>query len=318
LPHLAEHIGVDDAEIFDMQHLDITEQFATDTVARLWYFRNFHSLKVSLNYQGQPAFEYYQPAEVDGIQRRRAGRLKYNLTSLQAAFNLKYLTSLNLTTPCGDCFGQFPRETMTSLRELHTHFTVRVAQGTFGFLPRIPQLEHLQADVDFFSVPSLGCMTSLKSLDICLALPEAGVLGVVQARERDDDVLYQIRNLTGLEKLDFCQQATSAGLVWLTELTSLTKLSLRLPHTSPVGLQLWSVVKLFKSHEFKLQYLHFEFKLDGHFAVAYLDDKLQHSANQPEAAMYLFKLSFPQSTWVPALLPWSLSEVAIKKLFEHE
>jgi len=305
LTHLAERLGVDEAEIFDMQHLDITEQFAADTVARLWYFRNFHSLKVSLNYQGQPAFEYYQPAYVDGLQRRHAGRSQYDLAILQAAFSLKYLTSLNLTAPCGDCFAQFPWETMTSLRELHTYFTGRVAQGTFGFLPRISQLKHLQADLDFFSVPSLGCMTSLKSLDICLAPPEAGVVDVAQARERDDAVLYQIRNLTGLEKLVFCQQATLAGFWWLTELTSLTKLSMRLPNTSPVGLPVWSVVKLFKSHEFKLQYLHFEFKLDGHFAVAYLDDESQHSANQPEVDLCF-------------CVPWSLSQVAIKKLFEHE
>ncbi|DBB05280.1 TPA: hypothetical protein ACH3X3_010512 [Trebouxia sp. C0006] len=279
-----------------MQHLDITEQFEADTVARLRYFRNIHSLTVSLNYQGQPAFKYYQSAEMSGLQR--VSRLQYDLTILQAAFSLKYLTSLNLIAPCGDCFAQFPWETMTSLRELHAKFT-QVAQGSFGFLTRIPQLEQLKADVDFFSVPCLGCMTTLKSLDMCLAPPEDGVLDLAQGRERDDDVLYQIRNLTGLEKLDFGQQATLQSLVGLTELTSLTNLSLRLPSTSTVGLDLWSV-ELFKSHQFQLQYLHFEFKLDDHFALAYLDNELQHSANQPEV-----DLSFR--------VPWSMSPIAIVK-----
>jgi len=303
LTYLAELFGVVEAEIADMEHFEITEQFEADTVARLRYLRNVHSLKVSLNYQGQPAFKYYRSAEIDGLQR--VGRIQYDLTILQAALSLKHLTSIDLTAPCGDSFAQLPWETMTSLRELHSYFKGRVAHGTFGFLPRIPHLEHFQADVDFFSVPSLGCMTTLKSLNICLAPPEDGVVDVAQARERDDDVLYQIRNLTGLEKLDFGQQATLEGLVGLTKLTSLTSLSMRLPNTSPVGLDLWSVVKLFQSHQFQLQYLHFEFKLDGHFAVAYLDNELQHSANQPEV-----DLCFP--------VPWSTSQVVIKKLFEHK
>ncbi len=280
-----------------MHHLEVTEQFEADSVARLWFFRDIHSLTVSLKYQGQTTFEYHQSAEMGGLQR--VGRLQYDLTILQAAFSLKYLTSLDLIAPCGDCFAEFPWETMTSLKELHTNFT-QVAQGTFGFLPRIPQLEHLQADVDFFNVPCLGCMTILKSLDICLAPPEDGVLDLAQGRERDDNVLYQIRNLIGLEKLDFGQQATSEGLMGLTELTSLKNLSMRLPSTSTVGLQLWSVVELFKSHEFRLQYLHFEFQLDGHFALAYLDDEHQHSANQPEV-----DLSFR--------VPWSMSPVVIMK-----
>ena len=303
LTHLAELFGVAEAEIADMEHFEITEQFEADTVARLRYLHNVHSLKVSLNYQGQPAFKYHRSAEIDGLQR--VGRIQYDLTILQAAFSLKHLTSLDLTAPCGDCFAQLPWETMTSLRELHSYFTGHVAQGTFGFLPRIPQLEHLQADMDFFSVPSLGCMTTLKSLHICLAPPEDGVVDIAQARERDDDVLYQIRNLTGLEKLDFGQQATSEGLEGLTKLASLTSLNMRLPNTSPVGLQLWSVIELFKSHQFQLQYLHFEFKLDDHFAVAYLDNELQHCANQPEVDL-CFRV------------PWSRSQVAIKKLCEHE
>ena len=288
-----------------MQHLDITEHCEADTVARLRYLRHVHSLNVSLNYKGQPAFKYYQSADMQGLQR--VGRLQYDLTILQAAFTLKHLTSLDLTAPCGGCFAQLPWETMTSLRKLHSYFTGHVAQGTFGFLPRIPHLVHLQADVDFFSVPSLGCMTTLKDLNICLAPPADGVVDVAQARERDDDVLYQIRNLTGLEKLDFSQQATLEGLVGLTKLTSLTNLSMRLPNTSPVGLDLWSVLELFKSHQFRLQYLRFEFKLDGHFAVAYLNNELwiQHSANQPEVDL-CFRV------------PWSTSQVAIKKLFEHE
>ena len=303
LTRLAELFGVVEAEIADMEHFEVTEQFEADIVARLRYLRNVHSLKVSLNYQGQPAFKYYWSAEIDGPQR--VGRIQYDLSILQAAFSLKHLTSLDLTAPCGDSFALLPWETMTSLRELHSYFKGRVAQGTFGFLPRIPQLEHLQADIDFFSVLSLSCTTTLKSLSICLAPPEDGVVDIAQARERDDDVLYQIQNLTGLEKLDFGQQATLEGLVGLTKLASLTNLSMRLPNTSPVGLDLWSVLELFKSHQFRLQYLHFEFKLDGHFAVAYLDNELQHTANQPEV-----DLCFP--------VPWSTSQVAIKKLFKHE
>ncbi len=299
LTHLAELFGVAEAEIVDMQHLDLTEHFEADTVARLRYLRHVHSLKVNLNYQGQPAFRYYQSADMHSLQR--VGRLQYDLTILQAAFSLKHLTSLDLTAPCGGCFAQFPWETMTSLRELHSYFRGHVAQGTFGFLPRIPQLEHLQADVDFFSVLSLGCMTTLKSLKICLAPPEDGVVDVAQARERDDEVLCQIQNLTGLEKLDFGQQATFEGLVGLTKLTSLTHLSMRLPNTSPVGLPLQSVVKLFKGHPFQLQHLHFEFMLGGHFAVAYLDNELPHSAEQPEVDLQVY-----------FSVPWSTSQIAIR------
>ena len=159
-----------------MCHLDVTEDTHADTVARLWYFPSIHSLKLSLDYPGQSAFEYYdRTAEYtyEGENRRpRGGRLQYDQSILEAAFTLKHLSSLNLAVPCGDCFGQFPWETMTGLRELYTHFSNRVAQGTFAFLPRIPSLEHLQVDLDFFSLPGLRFLTSMTSLDLCLAPPK--------------------------------------------------------------------------------------------------------------------------------------------------
>lgn len=77
-----------------------------------------------------------------------------------------------------------------------------------------------------------------------------GIVDIAQARARDDEVLFQIRSLTRLKKLDFCQQATKAGLVHLTVLTSLTHLSLRLPNNSQVGLKLWDVIKYFQESSF--------------------------------------------------------------------
>ncbi|KAL0050682.1 hypothetical protein WJX82_004973 [Trebouxia sp. C0006] len=48
LTRLAELFGVVEAEIADMEHFEVTEQFEADTVARLRYLRNVHSLKATL------------------------------------------------------------------------------------------------------------------------------------------------------------------------------------------------------------------------------------------------------------------------------
>ena len=313
LTHLAEQTGIAEEDIMQISHIDVTQEFHADTVARLqpWYFPALHSLNVNLEYRRLGfAFQYYDSREFedDGDHARpRGGRLQYDHTILQAAFTLKHLNSLNLTVPSGDCFGQFPWETMRQMKKFCSHFTSRVAQGSFGFLPRIPQLEHLQAELDFFSIPSLCCMTSLKSLYLCLALPEQGVVDVLRARERDDEVLYQLRKLTGLEKLDYCQQATLAGLLHLTHLTSLTHLTMRLPHNSEAGLRLWSVVNFFQGCDFQLQHLHFEFILDGAFAVASLDSARQlRSTSSDSVAELVFSVH------------WSPSQIAVRRLPGHE
>lgn len=280
-----------------------------DVIARLGYFPAIQSLKVGLECYSRTVFQYYDNTGVyahnHDDRRARGGLLQFDHSMLEAAFTLTHLRCLNLTVPSGDCFGQLPWESMTCLQELHTHLTGRVAQGTFCFLPRLTSLKHLQADIDFFSLPSLVCMTGLTSLDICLAPPEGGVVDVVQAQERDNEVLRLLRSLTGLKKLDFCQQATRAGLAHLTELTSLTRLSLRLPRSSTVGMKLWSVVSFFKEKSFNLHHLHFEFKLDKRFAVAYLDEGSQHDVSGSEAMLYF-----------PVL--WSSSHIIVKKLFAHE
>ena len=309
LQQLAGQLGVSEVDFLTTYHFDVTQDTMADTVARLGYFPALQSLKVGLECHSRTVFQHYDStgtySYAHGDRRARGGLLQYDHSILEAALTLTHLTRLNLTVPSGDCFGQLPWEHMARLKELHTHFTGRIAQGTFSFLPRLCSLEHLQADVDFFSLPSLVCMTGLTSLDICLAPPEGGVVDVAQAQERDNEVLRVLRSLTGLKKLDFCQQATRAGLVHLTELTSLTHLSLRLPNSSTVGLRLWSVVNFFKEQSFNLHHLHFEFKLDKCFAVASLNKGLQHNVSSSEAVLY-----FP--------VVWSSSQIVVKKLFAHE
>ena len=280
-----------------------------DTVARLGYFPALQSLKVGLDCYSRTVFQHYDSTGAHdydhGVRRARGGLLQYDHCIVKAALTLSHLSRLNLTVPSGDCFVQLSWESMTSLKELRTHFTGRIAQGTFSFLPRLRSLEHLQADIDFFSLPSLACMTSLTSLDICLAPPEGGVVDGAQAQERDNEVLRVLSSLTGLKKLDFCQQATRTGLAHLTELTSLTHLSLRLPNSSEVGLKLWSVVSFFKGNSFNLHHLHFEFKLDRCFAVAFLNEGSQHDVSISDAVLYF-----------PVL--WSSSQIIVKKLFAHQ
>ena len=191
------------------EHVAVTQAFQPDTIARLqlWYFPKCHSLSVSLNYSYRLQFESHDSRDIDhgrDHKRLRGCRLQHDHSILQAALTLKQLSSLVLTVPT-DCFGQLPWEAMTELKKFCIQFTGLIPQGSYGFLPRIPALEHLQADLDFSSVPSLCCMTSLKSLELSLATPDRGAVNVVQARQQDDEVLYQLQKLTGLEKLDFCQ-----------------------------------------------------------------------------------------------------------------
>lgn len=292
------------------EHVAVTQAFQPDTIARLqlWYFPKFHSLSVSLNYSHRLQFEYHDSRNLDhgrDHKRLRGCRLQYDHSVLQAAFTLKQLSSLVLTVPASDCFGQLPWEAMTELKNFCILFNGRIAQGSFGFLPRIPALEHLQADLDFSSIPSLCCMTSLKSLELSVATPVKGAVDAVQARQQDDEVCYQLQKLTGLEKLDFCQQATISGLAHLINLPSLTHLVLRLVlpyYFGPApkgGLRLWSVIKFLQGHKFHLQHLQFEFRLDSGFAVASLDNTLHSNDHGSED-----ELSFP--------VPWSTSQIAVR------
>lgn len=228
--------------------------------------------------------------------------MQFDQRLLDATFSLEHLCSLNLHVPSGDRFCALPWEDLSDLRELSTGFTERVAQGTFGFLPRIPSLEALHIDIDFFSVSGLVFLTNLTTLDISMAPPERGVLSIEQALERDDELLSCSSKLTALESLDVCQQATQQGIAHLAALRNLTSLVLRLPRTSEVALNLWEVQHLFQEHNFCLKHLHCEFRLDGRFATASLSDA------KTKTSVDGFKRSSGLQFWVP----WSAMSVLIK------
>ena len=91
-----------------------------------------------------------------------------------------------------------PWELLPSLSELRVQLNAKIAQGTFAFLPRVPSLKLLRADVDFFSVRCLQYLTNLQRLDLSVAAPDDGYLTDSQACERNDEVLAHVARLSKL------------------------------------------------------------------------------------------------------------------------
>ena len=285
--YLAKEMKVHESVVDSSPHFNVTQKHHPDIVARIRHFPGIQSITVSLNLSVEHAFKYSTDKYSDDSSRRRhSGLLHFDQTWLHATFSIEHICSLSLGVPCGDRLCALPWQDLIDLRELSMNFKERVAQGTFGFLPRIPSLEALHADIDFLSVPCLVFLTNLTSLDISLAPPEKGYLNIEQALERDDEVLSWISKLSTLKTLDFSQQASKQGVARLTALPKLTSLVLRLPSTSDVALSVWEVQSLFQGNTFHLKHLQFEFKLDGEFATARMlgaeTDKLDYHKRSHE------------------------------------
>ena len=283
----------------------MTEQHHPNTITRLQRFPGIQSITVHLDIPVQHAFKYYKQTDdgdYDIHSRRYTGLMHFDQSLLEATFSLEHLCDLTLDVPSGDRLCALPWEGLSDLLMLSIRFTERVAQGTFGFLSRIPSLEELHIDnIDFLSVPCLVCLTNLTTLDISLAPPDKGVLSIEQASERSDDMLSWISKLTTLKKLDFSQQATTRGIAYLAALPNLTSLTLRLPARSDFALSLWELETMLQKHWFCLKHLRFEFKLDGNFATASLSDAGTDSSEG-------FKRSSGLQFWVP----WSATSILIK------
>ena len=260
-------------------HLYLTQTHHPDAVARLLHIPEIYTISIQLDHPGHRSFHYHEGTyasdtsdDSDSPGRRRTGLVLFDQTLLAAIFCVRHLCRLSMRVPAGDRLYLLPWENLSHLRMLNVDITDpkgRVSQGTFAsILPRVPSLEELHADIDFFSVPSLVYLTNLTSLSLTLAPPYRGTLSSSQARTRDDEVLLHIKRLTLLASLEFWQEASQHGITHLSALPSLTSLTMKLsPHTKN-GLNLWQVQRLFQENRFHLKYLHFEFKLDGEFATA--------------------------------------------------
>ena len=236
--------------------------------------------------------------------------MKTSTSSLPAVFLLTNLTSLRLDLTAGDCLCHLPWEDLPGLRKLHTCFVERVAQGTFGFLPRVCTLEVLQADIDFFSVSCLPFLSNQTSLDLCLAPPEHGHLSIRQSRERYEEALLQVAKLSKLQKPTFCQEAYPKAIERLAVLSSLTSLDLLLPKQSAGGLSIWDVKALFVSNWLRLQHLHFEFKLDHEFVVASMEDA--EEVRSVDSTISMSDISHNGDCELLFPVPWSTRRVVVK------
>ena len=283
-------------------HLDVTEELHADTVARLGYFPNVQSLRVSLDLSSRPAFQFHAAVDMYGSAPLRSGLTDYNSSVLEAAVSIRYLRFLTMEVDSGDCFCHLPWQNLPHLCELRVKVCKRIAQGTFGFLPRLPSLEVLRADIDFFSVRCLRFLTHLTSLDLSIEPPEHGFLDASQARERNNEALLQIARLPKLETLNFYHPASMFAIAGLTALPKLTDLQLLLQPNSQVAVvSPWDVQRLFQENPFHLQHLHFEFKLGDWSGLATLSNVASHHASKLKSEM-----QFP--------VPWSVDPVCIVPL----
>ena len=307
LQDLAHDGGVAPDQFECVPHFEVTEEHHPDAVARLGYFPNIQNITINLDLPVQPAFAYHEDNDrYEYAVKRRSTLLEFDYTALEAAFTLTHLTFLALILASGDCLHILPWEVLTNLNELHVEIKGRVAQGTFGFLPRLASLEVLRADIDFFSVRGLRFLTHLTNLDMTVAPPEGGYLTVEQAQDRNDEALLQITKLPKLQHLSFVQPVSEPAIARLAGLPALTALRLRLPYQSGgvMSMSPWQVQQLFQQHAFGLQSLHYEFRIGAEYGLATLCS----------TALGDDRCSSSQTGELQFSVPWSAVPIYVKPL----
>ena len=263
---LADRVGILEEDVQQLGHLDVDiNRFHADKLARLLNFPSIHSLTVSMVSLYPDRREPWSPPAFVSQD------MKDDSNILQAIASLKTISCLFLTEGCGDSLNQLPWEQMRGLQELHTMFADDITQGTYYFLPRIPWLEHLRADIDLFSLQCMSLMTGLTSLDLRIAFTR-GDRRYYSNQTRDDQAMTYIATLPRLQKLQFVQEASLTGLQMLTRLAQLTDFCLWLPKASCSGHNLWEVTKFLQSNTFRLDHLCFEFMMSGKYVVASLKE----------------------------------------------
>ena len=253
-----------------------------DIVARLGYFPRIQSLRLVLPSGSRELFKFV-PTNQPSFHSIRADQYTGGLLGfedprdqhvLDAVFSLKHLHSLSLDLTAGDSLRSVPWENMSGLTMLNTEFDHRAAQGTFCFLPRLPSLLTLRADIDFFSLSCIPFLTNLTSLDLKLSRPVGGHLNHSQAQERDNEALFQVLRLKKLQQLDYWQlgSATPEVIASLSELTCLTSLGLHISGDGCSSISLWALQSLLQQNPFCLQHMYIELFMDCQVAVAKLAD----------------------------------------------
>ena len=129
-----------------------------------------------------------------------------------------HFTSL-LTAPSGNCLCGLPWIHGSNCQIFTSWLLTSKSQlRTSGFLPRIPSLGSLHADIDYFSVPCLKFLTKLitSSSHISLATADKISLSGKEQVERDDGLLKHISKLKTRESIS--QWATAQGIACLAVL----------------------------------------------------------------------------------------------------